>query len=157
MKLANDHRWIYYSPYRNRYGTFKTFCKGIAMLPEDVDYASFVQSEDAHDRQLVLSSLVPGLPVELFPDEQKRRFDIYCDGQQLGSTSPEFTKDLFDGFEATNGNENWPVEIKEPFIADIITVVAPERVDINNEFRKMGCWLGIELGGFPMIDYGNYR
>jgi len=153
MKPVNDHRWIHYSFSKGG----KIYCKGIAMLPEDVDYASFAQTINADEQQLVLSALVPGLPVVLFPDEQKRRFDIYCDGNMLGSTSPFFTKDLFEGFEATNRNRNWPAEIKESFIADIVTVVAPERTDVEEKYRKMGCWLGVELGGFPLIEYGNYR
>ncbi len=154
MKKANDHRWIHFKySHKNQ----KIYCKGIAMLPGDVDYASFARGELAEEQQLLLSGLTPGLPVDLYANEEKRRFEIFFDGQLLGLTSLDFTRDLFDGFEATNGNKNWPVAIQEPFISDIITVVAPERTDVNEKYRKMGCWLGIELGGFPQIEYPNYK
>lgn len=149
MRSVNDTRWIQTGYGKNK----KPYCKGIAFLPEDIDPASFVSVGNAEDVQAVLAFLEPGMPVTLWPNEDSSRFDIFFDGQLIGYTSREFTTALFAGFEATNHNKNWPSSIQDVYITAITTVVIPEKVDIDPQYKKSGCWLGIELGGFPTIEW----
>lgn len=149
MRSVNDRRWIQLGWSKSK----KPFCKGIAMLPGDVDPVTFVPPQSADEIQTILSCLEPGLPVKLFPNEEKRRFDIYFDGQYIGATSANFTADLFAGFDATNHNKNWPSEFPDVYIAAVTTETAPGRIDIDGKYIASGCWLGIELGGFPNIEW----
>lgn len=149
MRSVNDTRWIQTGYGKNK----KPYCKGIAFLPEDVDAASFVSVGNAEDVQAILSFLEPGMPVTLWPNEDCNRFDIYFDGQLIGYTSREFTTALFAGFDATNHNKNWPSSIQDVYISAITTVIMPEKTDIDPQYKKSGCWLGIELGGFPTIEW----
>lgn len=149
MRSVNDLRWIQIGYSKSK----KPYCKGIAVLPEDVDEASFVPIDKAEAFQERLSVLEPGIPVTLWPNTERRCFDIYFDGQPIGQTSAGFTADLFAGFEATNHNKNWPSQIPDVYVAEITTVVAPGKADIDPKYRTGGCWLGIELGGFPVIEW----
>ena len=149
MRSVNDTRWIQTGISKNK----KLFCKGIAFLPEDVDPASFVSIGTADEVQAILSCLEPGMPVTLWPNEDCNRFDIFFDGQPIGYTSEEFITALFAAFEATNHNKNWPSSIQDVYITAITTVVMPERIDVDTQYRTAGCWIGIELGGFPTIEW----
>ena len=93
------------------------------------------------------------MPVTLWPNEDCNRFDIFFDGQPIGYTSEEFITALFAAFEATNHNKNWPSSIQDVYITAITTVVMPERIDVDTQYRTAGCWIGIELGGFPTIEW----
>ena len=149
MKSVLDNRWI-----RTGYSkSKKPFCKGIAMLPGDVDLMSFASVECADASQTLLSCLEAGFPVELYPNEAEYCFDIYFEGQPIGKTSSDFTKALFAGFDATNKNKNWPAGIRNVFISAVTTVVAPGAGNVDERYRTSGCWLGIELGGFPNLEW----
>lgn len=145
LRLINDNRWIEVGMGKSK----KPYCKGIAFLPEDTDPNSFA----TEDIQIVLSCLECGMPVTLFPNDAKKQFDIFFDGQMIGSTSKAFTGALFAGFEATNHNKNWPAAIPNVYIASVVTIVAPDTVGIDSTLATAGCWLGIELGGFPRIEW----
>ena len=149
MRSVNETRWIQTGYSKSK----KLYCKGIAFIPGDVDNASFVSLENAEDVQNVLSALEPGMPVTLYPDENNGCFEIYFDGLKIGSTSVDFTMALFAGFEATNHNKNWPSKIPDVYITAVTTVVMPEASGIDPQYRTSGCWLGIELGGFPTIEW----
>lgn len=149
MRSVNDTRWIQTGYGKNK----KPYCKGIAFLPEDIDAASFVSVGNAEEVQTVLSILEPGMPVTLWPNGDCNRFDIFFDGQLIGYTSSEFTTALFAGFEATNHNKNWPSSIQDVYITAITTVVMPDITGIVSQYKKAGCWIGIELGGFPTIEW----
>lgn len=149
MKSIPDNRWIRIGYSKSK----KPFCKGIAMLPGDVDSASFVHPEYAEASQTILSCLEAGFPVELYPNEKENCFEIFFDGQPIGKTSVDFTKALFAGFEATNRNKYWPAGIKNVFISAITTVVSTGASHIAEEYRTSGCWLGLELGGFPNLEW----
>ena len=145
LRLINENRWIEVGISKNK----KPYCKGIALLPEDTDPYSFATEEI----QTVLSCLERGMPVTLFPNEATQRCDIFFDGQMLGSTSKEFTKALFAGFAATNHTKNWPASIPDVYISSIVTIVCPDAAGIDKSLSTTGCWLGIELGGFPRIEW----
>lgn len=149
MKPVGENRWIQTGFGKNG----KAFCKGIAMLPEDVDYTSFADAELCDEAQLFLSGLEAGFPVDLYPNEQMRCFEIYCEGILIGRTSQKFTADLFAGFDATNRNKNWPMAIKDVYISDVITIVSPGCADAGEPYQTAGCWLGVELGGFPVLQW----
>lgn len=145
LRLVNENRWIEVGLSKNK----NQYCKGIALLPEDTDPYSFA----TEDIQIVLSCLERGMPVTLYPNDVEQRCDIFFDGQMIGSTSKEFTKALFAGFAATNHTKNWPSSIPDVYIASIVTIVAPGATVINKSLAGAGCWLGIELGGFPRIEW----
>lgn len=147
MKSVGENRWIQAGYGKNK----KPFCKGIALLPEDVDHTSFVDQQYAEAAQSVLACIEPSLCVDLYPNAVENRFEIYFDGQMIGRTSSDFTKALFAGFEATNHNRNWPSCIRDVHIAAVTTVIASSSNEIDDSYRTAGCWLGIELGGFPNI------
>lgn len=149
MRSLEDGRWIQIGISKAK----KQYCQGIALLPDDVDVASFVPIEQADNVQAILACLQPGVPVDLYPNEEMRRFDIFFDGQLIGYTSSEFTAALFAGFDATNHNRNWPAKIPDVYIAAITTEIAPDRTDTDSKYRTTGCWLGIELGGFPKLEW----
>lgn len=149
MRSVNETRWIQIGYSKSK----KPYCKGIAFIPGDVDNASFVSLENAENAQTVLSVLEPGMPVTLYPDESNGCFEIYFDGLKIGNTSLDFTMALFAGFEATNHNKNWPSKIPDVYITAVTTVVMPEASEIDPQYRTSGCWLGIELGGFPTIEW----
>lgn len=149
MRMINESRWI-----KTGYSKNKTiYCKGIAMKPEDVDVNSFASGSNATDTQILLSCLDRGMPVTLYPDAAGKRFEINFDGQCIGYTSALLTDELFAAFAATNHNKNWPTAIKDVFITAVTTVVSPRCTDVASEFSTSGCWLGIELGGFPLLEW----
>ena len=145
LRLIADDRWIEVSKGKNG----KEYCKGIAILPEDTDPYSFA----TEDIQMVLSCVERGFQVTLYPQEAKNCFEIYFDGQMIGTTSKAFTNALFSGFNATNHNKNWPVAIPDVYIASIVTIVAPGTTGIDQLLAATGCWLGVELGGFPRLEW----
>jgi DNA helicase-2/ATP-dependent DNA helicase PcrA len=148
MKSINDSRWIQCGYSKSK----KPYCKRIALFPDDVDPASFADT-DAESRQSILSCIKPGDLVDLYPNEITKRFDIFFDGNLIGFTSAGFTDALFCGFAATNGNRNWPASIPNVFVTALTTVIAPDSSDVDEKYRTAGCWLGIELGGLPIIDW----
>lgn len=149
MRMINESRWI-----KTGYSKNKTiYCKGIAMKPEDVDVNSFANGSNATDTQMLLRYLDRGMSVTLYPDAASKRFEINFDGQCIGYTSALFTDELFAAFAATNHNKNWPTAIKDVFITAVTTVVSPGCADVASEFSASGCWLGIELGGFPLLEW----
>ncbi len=139
-------RWIQVG-YKNG----KPYCKGIALLPDDTISASFVPAESDDAIQDTLSCMEPGLPVTLYANQEKNRFDIFFDGQMIGCTESAFVEDLFAGFAATNHNKNWPDHIEGGYIASVVTLLETQDGQIAEPYQKAGCWLGIELGGLPLI------
>ena len=151
MKKAKKSRWIQIGWSKSK--SKNPYCKGIALLPEDTDETSFAAGGCAEGTQTVLSCIERGMQVSLFPNESLRRFEIFFDGQRIGTTSSTFTEALFAAFEATNHNTNWPSSIPNVYISAVTTVVAPGSAGVNEQYATSGCWLGIELGGFPMIEW----
>ncbi len=150
MRTTNDKRWIKTGLSRS---SKKVYCKGIAFLPDDVDADSFAFGENAFEKQEVLSRIERGMFVDLYPNDALRRFEIIFDGQCIGLTSASFTKHLFEAFEETNKNRNWPSSINEVFITAVTTIVSPNSTTADVQYATAGCWLGIELGGFPNINW----
>lgn len=162
MKCIQNNRWIQTNYPSNKRTTSSTstikaaksmYCKGIAMAAGDVCPDSFADKEYAETAQSVLASMEPGMPVDLYPNETEHCFDIYFDGQQIGRTSAAFTDALFAGFEATNHNKYWPKSIRDAYIAAVTTEISTGSPNVAEEYSKAGCWLGIELGGFPILEW----
>lgn len=162
MKCIQNNRWIQTNYPSNKRTTSSTstikaaksmYCKGIAMAAGDVCPDSFADKEYAETAQSVLASIEPGMPVDLYPNETEHCFDIYFDGQQIGRTSAAFTDALFAGFEATNHNKYWPKSIRDAYIAAVTTEISTGSPNVAEEYSKAGCWLGIELGGFPILEW----
>ena len=152
LRRLDNGRWIKAKNY-NKNGTQKFFCSGIAMRADDANPLSFVPDENAEEVQAFLSELNPGIDMALYPSDNKRSFDIFLDGMQIGFTADQFMKELSDGFRATNHNKNLPVSIESVYISSLVTVIYPENEASENIYRKSGCWLGYELGGFAHINY----
>lgn len=162
MKCIPNNRWIQTNYPSNKRPTSSTstikaaksmYCKGIAMAAGDVCPDSFADKEYAETAQSVLASMEPGMPVDLYPNETEHCFDIYFDGQQIGRTSAAFTDALFAGFEATNHNKYWPKSIRDAYIAAVTTEISTGSPNVAEGYSKAGCWLGIELGGFPILEW----
>lgn len=149
MKLTSGGRWIRTGLGKNG----KKYCSGIAFQPEDTDEASFADDVSGIDAQEILSTLEPGMPVTLYPNSEMRRFEIFFDGMRIGTTSETFTDALFGGFDETNHNKNWPTSIPDVYITSIVTVIAPGCPGVAQQYSQSGCWLGIELGGFPTLEW----
>ena len=149
MKLTRGGRWIRTGFSKNG----KQYCSGIAFQPEDTDEASFADDVSGIDAQEILSTLEPGMPVTLYPNSELRRFEIFFDGMRIGTTSGTFTDALFGGFDETNHTKNWPTAIPDVYITSIVTVIAPGCPGVAQQYSQSGCWLGIELGGFPMLEW----
>ena len=149
MKSVCDKRWIQTGYGKNK----KTFCKGIALFPEDVNEDSFADQEYADASQAILSCIEPGTPVDMYPNESLKCFDIYFDGQMIGRTSKVLTDALFAGFEATNHNRYWPACIRDVYITAVTTVIDTGSPNVSEQYRTSGCWLGIEIGGFPNLEW----
>ena len=117
------------------------------------DEASFADDVSGIDAQEILSTLETGMPVTLYPNSEMRRFEIFFDGMRIGTTSETFTDALFGGFDETNHNKNWPTSIPDVYITSIVTVIAPGCPGVAQQYSQSGCWLGIELGGFPTLEW----
>lgn len=148
-KISGD-RWIkiWYST-----ATGKPFCSGVALQPEDVDLSSCASGGNAQEVQEMLSSLTPGLDVELYPSSDGTYFDILFDSYPIGRTSPAFMSALWEGFRSTNGNKNLPYNINSAYISSLVTVIQLGGTSGENTYQASGCWLGYELGGFGCINY----
>ena len=153
LKKLNSGRWIKTRSYWKYNRERKVCCSGIAMLPDDADPLSFVPNENAEDVQAMLFDLEPGMNLDLYPSKDEESFDIFFDGMQIGLTSKLFMQELFDGFRATNNNGNLPASIESVYISSMTTVIRPENEASENIYRKSGCWIGYELGGFAHINY----
>lgn len=149
MKCIPNNRWIQTGISSNK----RSYCKGIAMEAGDVCPDSFADREFAKDAQAALARLEPGMVVDLWANEKRRCFDIYFDGQQIGRTSEAFTNALFAGFEATNHTRNWPNKITDVYVAAVTTEISTGSSTVAEKYSKTGCWLGIELGGFPILEW----
>lgn len=148
-KISGD-RWIKIW-YSNKTGN--AFCSGIALQPEDVDLSSCASGSNAQEVQEMLSSLTPGLDVELYPSSDGTYFDILFDSYPIGRTSPAFMSTLWEGFRSTNGNKNLPYNINSAYISSLVTVIQLGGTSGENTYQASGCWLGYELGGFAYINY----
>ena len=157
VRMVDEEKNVYLWPMRSGrwiqvgYKNGKPYCKGIALLPDDTISASFVPAESNDAIQDALSCMEPGLPVTLYANQEKNRFDIFFDGQMIGCTESAFVEDLFAGFAATNHNTNWPDHIEGGYIASVVTLVEAQDGEIAESYQKAGCWLGVELGGLPLI------
>lgn len=149
MLQVDENRWIQTGLSRNG----KRYCRGIALQPEDVDMDSFADMEFAQKSQAVLACLEPGTPVDLYPNASKKCFEIYYEGQMIGRTSKALTNALFSGFEKTNKTRNWPESIRNAYITTVTTVIASSNSNVDERYRTSGCWLGIELGGLPRLEW----
>ena len=147
-KISGD-RWIKTGRSVNK----KLFCSGIALQPEDVDLSSCASGRNAQEIQEMISSLSPGLDVELYPSSDGEYFDILIDNYPIGRTSPAFMSALQGGFSATNGNTNLPCNINSAYISSLVTVIQLGGTSGENAYQMSGCWLGYELGGFAYINY----
>ncbi|MBR0282914.1 MAG: UvrD-helicase domain-containing protein [Oscillibacter sp.] len=156
MKSVGENRWIKCGTYQ-RYGTQKIFCAGIAMEPDDLDCLSCVAGEKAEEIQTFLSGMESGFPLVLYPAQNESQFifDVFFDGFCLGQTSASFAKALEAGFQETNKNKNAPASISSVYVSALTTVIRPEEPSAENIYRKSGCWLACELGGFALINYYN--
>lgn len=151
LKKIRDTRWIQIGLSKNK----RIYCKGIALIPEDVDQNSFANDRGAEEIQELLANFEPGMPVELYANEEAKTFEIYCNGCYLGRMSRGFTEALFAGFEETNHTRNWPACIEDAYISAVVTVIDTGDPEICDCYRKAGCWLGVELSGFPRISWYN--
>lgn len=147
-KISGD-RWIKTGRSVNK----KLFCSGIALQPEDVDLSSCASGRNAQEIQEMISSLSPGLDVELYPSSDGEYFDILIDNYPIGRTSPAFMSALREGFNATNKNTNLPCNINSAYISSLVTVIQLGGTSGENAYQSSGCWLGYELGGFGCINY----
>lgn len=98
-----------------------------------------------------------GFPLTLYPVENESRFifDIFFDDFPIGKTSASFAKALEAGFQETNKNRNAPASLSSVYVSALTTVIRPEEPSAGNIYRKSGCWLAYELGGFAIINYSN--
>ena len=154
MKPVGENRWIKTGW---SYSKKRPFCSGIAMEPDDLDCLSCVSGEDAEadEIQTVLSGMEPGLPLVLYPAQNESQFifDVFFEGVRIGQTSASFAKALEAGFQETNKNGNTPASISSVYVSALTTVIHPEEPSAGNIYRKSGCWLACELGGFALINY----
>lgn len=149
LRKINGDRWIKIGFSVNG----KPFCRGIALQPEDVDLPFCASGENAQEIQEIISSLTPGLDVELYPSSDGEYFDILFDDYPIGRTSSTFMSALREGFNATNKNTNLPCNINSAYISSLVTVIQLGGTSGENAYQASGCWLGYELGGFGYINY----
>lgn len=131
------------------------YCAGIAMESDDLDYLSCASGEDAEEIQAVLSGMEPGMPLILYPAQNESQFifDVFFEDFRIGQTSTSFAKALEAGFQETNKNGYAPPSISSVYVSALTTVIRPEEPSAENIYRKSGCWLSCELGGFALINY----
>ena len=131
------------------------YCAGIAMESDDLDYLSCASGEDAEEIQAVLSGMEPGMPLILYPAQNESQFifDVFFEDFRIGQTSTSFAKALEAGFQETNKNGYAPPSISSVYVSALTTVIHPEEPSAGNIYRKSGCWLACELGGFALINY----
>lgn len=150
IRSLGNNRWIKTGLGKNKQ---RVYCAGIALQAEDVDLISCASGPKPEQMQEIISTLTPGLDVELYPVPNSPCFDIFFDGVPIGKTAAGFIQALFEGFWATNRNPNMPVSIDSAYISDLVTVIQLSGTDVENEYQASGCWLGYELGGFAHINY----
>ena len=152
MKQLSSGRWIQTGA-SQKSGKTRIYCANIAMQAGDADPFSFIPDEGAEEIQELLSDLESGTDVSLYLAEDEKQFHILFEGTQIGSTEESFMRALFEGFRETNHNKNLPADLESVYISELVTVIQPESEASDNVYRRSGCWIGCELGGFAHINY----
>lgn len=151
MRPLVGDRWVKLDYSRGKYPV----CTQITLQPNDVDFISCASGKDFAQMQEIISTLIPGMDLQLYPSGGGKIFDIFFEGILVGKTAENFGVALRNALNAPGMNLKYrnPHNIDSAYISDLVTVIQLSGTDVENEYQASGCWLGYELGGFAHINY----
>ena len=134
----------------------KYFCLNLAVgLKSDFSKTGFIQGSffDALKLQEYISQNIKiGDSVEIkYVDNEYKVFHKKC---IIGNMPAEITSEFFQIANEINEKSSIPPSLSKVYVSNIITIAAPKKPEgVQDFFQNAKFWLGVELTGFPKIDW----
>ena len=154
---TNQVRWAGLGFHKARWGN--NHCSNLVVgLPKDVLSAGFVTGDlvkAIETQEYIAESITVGDELQLILTDSVYR--VQHKGRMIGSLNFSLYNEFWGIAKENVRTSNPPPFLSPVFVTNIITVTPDKFPDnVSTYFRSTSFWLGIELSGFPQIDW-NYE